>query len=569
MKKIIACFLTLSMLLGCVTCAVQAADDAADLRIAVASDLHFNLPRAEIAGPEIGSIDDPLYWYANRRAAMEDESGFIIDEFLRQCAEGDYDYVLIAGDLADNGRRLREEHETVAAKLAAFERETGKQVFVIDGNHDIGAAADDTKMRDFKEIYADFGYDRALTVCQDDCSYTADLGEKYRLIALDSCAYNKSTEDGMTAAKLGFVKREAANARRDGRYPIVMMHHNLIDHMPMQRLINRNFIVRFHRTTAELFADWGVRVVLSGHEHCSDTAVYTSALGNKIYDFANTSLTMFPLAFRTLTFADDAITYDTVDLQTIDTAALQRQVKGYSASQIDAMRQDVNAYSKGFLKAGVQYRLWLSMTMEKMGIQESDFYYDAANAIFSRLNELLAMPMYGEGGLQELARQYNIEIPDSAYQNAWDLATELVAMHYAGEESFGVDSTEVTAFLRIVNLILHDDLARFNDAILLKGANALLQKEGASGIAQELTRFGTRAFGAVTPGEFFLLALISPFLYEFAYDADGVNDNRGTIEGYAVHENAANIGANFAAFFRTLWTYLRNICLLAAQRLPF
>lgn len=557
MKKILAVLLSAVLALSVCALAVHAQEQS-DLRIAVASDLHFNFPREEIEGPSVGSIDDPLFWYANRRAAMEDESGFIIDAFLRQCAENDYDYVLIPGDLADNGRAIREEHEAVAEKLAAFERQTGKQVFVIDGNHDLGSGSA-TEMEDFKRIYADFGYDLALTTVDDDCSYTANLGDKYRLIALDSCNYNKSTEDGMTLKKLDFARREAAKARQDGRYPIVMMHHNLLDHMPMQRLVSRNFIVRFHRSTAELFADWGIRVVLSGHEHCADAAVYTSALGNRIYDFANTSLTMYPLSFREMTFTDEAIRYDDVPVDRIDTDALQRTVRGYSQAQIDAMNDDLNAYAKGFLKKGVEYRLWLSLTLEKMGIKESDFYYDAAYAVFTRLTDLLAMPLYGEDSIQSLAKAYNIDIPDSGYRNGWDLATDLVAWHYAGSEPFDLDSTEVTLFLRVVNLILHDDLARFNDAVLLRGANALLQKSGSEGLAQQLTQLGCRAFGAVTPGEYFLLALIAPFLYEFVSDADGVDDNHGTIEGYAVHENAQNIAAKPRTFFDKLRVYFRNL----------
>ena len=569
MKKCVSLCLAVLIALSSLTVAVSAADGG-DLRLAVASDLHFNFPREEIAGPETGSIDDPLFWYANRRAAMEDESGFIIDTFLRQCAESDCDYVLIAGDLADNGRRLRAEHEAVAAKLRSFERESGKQVFVIDGNHDLGSGDSATKMQDFKEIYADFGYDRALTVRENDCSYTADLGEKYRLIALDSCDYDKSTEDGMTPDKLNFVRAEAAKAKKDGRYPIVMMHHNLLDHMPMQRVVSRNFIVRFHRTTAELFADWGVRVVFSGHEHCGDTTAFTSALGNKIYDFAVTSLTMYPLSYMTVTFADNVIRYDSVPVETIDVDALTAAVRGYSDAQLQAMRDDLNAYSKGFMKKGVQYRLWLSLTMEKMGISESDFYYDAANAVFSRLQELLAMPLYGEDSVQSLGKAYNIDIPDSQYQNAWDLATELVAMHYAGGEHFALDSTEVTLFLRAVNLILHDDLAKFNDEILLGGANKLLGKTDA-GVAETLTKLGCKAFGPVTAGEFFLLSLVSPFLYAFAFDADGVDDNHGTIEGYGVRNNTQNIAGKTQSFFALLRVYFDNLLLVIARcvRLPF
>ena len=72
-----------------------------------------------------GEIDDEIYWYANRRAAMENESGFIIDEFLNQCAENDdVDFVLISGDIVDNGRAIAQEHTDVAAKFAAFEEKT-------------------------------------------------------------------------------------------------------------------------------------------------------------------------------------------------------------------------------------------------------------------------------------------------------------------------------------------------------------------------------------------------------------------------------------------------------------
>jgi hypothetical protein len=63
---------------------VSAQDDGV-VSFAVASDLHYVQPTEEIED----NIDDPIFYYANRRAQMEHESGFIIDEFLRQCAEND------------------------------------------------------------------------------------------------------------------------------------------------------------------------------------------------------------------------------------------------------------------------------------------------------------------------------------------------------------------------------------------------------------------------------------------------------------------------------------------------
>lgn len=384
-----------------------------------------------------------------------------------------------------------------------------------------------------------------ITEPRSDCSYAADLGSKYRLIALDSCDPDASTADGMSAEKLEWVHAQAKAAKADGRYPILMMHHNLLDHMPLQRIFSKNFIVRFHNTTAELFADWGIRMVLSGHEHCSDATVYTSALGNKIYDFATTSLTMYPLQYRIIDFTDERISYAAETVRSIDTAALSAAVKGYSERQLALMNEDLSSYALGFLKAGVQYRLALSLTMEKMGISEDDFYYDLVKTAVTRMTDILEMPLYGEGSVQQLAAEYNIEIPDSDYINGWDLATDLVAAHYAGEESKTLDSPEVTILLRTVALILKDVPSTVNDEVLLKSANDLLSKIGIDSISGDLSRLTAKVFGAVTPGKYFIVALISPILYEFAFDSDGVNDNNGSTEGYGASQSAPqNVMAN-------------------------
>jgi len=114
-----------------------------ELGFAVASDLHYNVPQEELEKTN----DHEIFWYANRRAAMDNESGLIIDEFLRQCAEDDsIEYVLVPGDLADNGRTVFQEHYDVAEKLSAFEKETGKPVYVIPGNHDYGQGENDFKI---------------------------------------------------------------------------------------------------------------------------------------------------------------------------------------------------------------------------------------------------------------------------------------------------------------------------------------------------------------------------------------------------------------------------------------
>ncbi len=561
MKKIISIILAFTLIFSTLSVISFAlvTEENKDLGFAVASDLHYNVPEEELSKTN----DHEIFWYANRRAALENESGLIIDEMLRQCAEDDsVEYLLIPGDLADNGRRIAQEHYDVAAKLKAFEEETGKPVYVIPGNHDYGQGEDDFNIDNFKEVYGDFGYNEALSVMEDNGSYTANLGDKYRLIALDSNDPSKSTEDGMTIEKVMWVLEEAKKAQEEGRYPILMMHHNLLDHLPMQRLISRNFIVRFHYTTATLFADAGIKLVFSGHEHCSDATSYTTPLGNKIYDFANTSLTMYPLQYKVFYLNDAEITYRTKTVDKIDTTALE-SIGGYTEEQFAAMNEGMNEFAKGYLKAGVQYRLELSLSMEKMGIAEDSVFYPLVSTAVGGLTELLRMPLYGENSVQELAKEYNIDIPDSDYETGWDLATELVSWHYAGEEPFEVQSTEVKILLRTVSLILKDDLSTVNDEIFLACANALIaQMGGTDSMSKDFTQLTSEIFGGVTAGQYFITALVSPLLYKFAFDGDGVPDNNGTIQGYSLEMNGRNILTNVTNTVNTLMLYIENFFII-------
>ena len=550
MKKILSVFLSIILALSCCTLMAFAADDDSTT-FAVASDLHYDHVRTEPF--EVYTPDDEIFWYANRRAQMEDESGFIIDEFLRQCAENDaVKFVLIPGDLVDDGRAIQTQHYDVAEKFRAFEAETGKPVYVINGNHD---AADHegcaTTYDEFKSIYWEFGYDEALEIRANECSYVADLDDNYRLIALDSCS-DASTEDGMTTEKIEWVVEQAEKAAEDGKYPILMMHHNLLDHLPVQRILSRNFIVKYHYTTATLFANAGIKLVFSGHEHCSDVATYTTPSGNTIYDFATTSLTMYPLQYRLITCTDETVTYTAETIDSIDTDALNAATGGqFSEAQLALMNEGLNAYSLGYLRTGIQYRLELSLTMEKLGINEGDIFYNLVKTAVDMLTGTLEMPLYGENSVQELAAGYNLVIPDSNYENLWDLAMTLLSKHYAGEENIDLYSDDVAILLRSVSMILKDVLAGVQDEVIFGWANDYLGRNGGDGMVREVTKLCTETFGGVTAIEYFLCAVASPIIYEFAFDSDGVNDNNGSFDGYGV-DNEKGFIENIKSWFDSL-----------------
>ncbi len=556
MKRFISVVLMLCIIFTCFSVAPVASAASGDVSFAVASDLHYNVPEKELTWYS----EDPIYGYANRRAAMENESGLIIDEFLNQCAKNsEVQFVLISGDLADNGRSIPEEHYAVAKKLKDFEKKTGKQVYVIPGNHDFGNLGEycSVDIAKFKQIYAEFGYKEALYVDKNTGSYTADLSSKYRLIALDSNDPDKSTEDGMTKDRVNWVIDEAKRAAEEGKYPILMMHHNLLDHLPVQRVLSHDFIIRDHEATAEKWANAGIKLVFTGHEHCSDATSKITAKGNVITDFATTSLTMYPLQYRVFDLTDDTITYDVKTVNSIDTNALQKSVKGYSKSQISAMKRGLNDFAKQFLKNGVEYRLELGFTDEKLGIKPGDIYYSLVRNVVDGLTVTLNDPIYGEGGIQERAAKFGIQLPDSEYKDGWDLATDLVAAHYAGSEDYPLSGRDVKIFLGIVAYVIRVEIGVLDNTLLSTAAEAIVNLTGQRE-AIEVVVDGLFPGGKITPVEYFAVALVSPLLQSFVVD-DEVDDNVGMLVGYAVDDTSENMTNNFMNGFGMFVLNIYNI----------
>ncbi|MCR5150897.1 MAG: metallophosphoesterase [Clostridiales bacterium] len=555
MKKVLSAATALILLTVSLSLCSTAFAKENSLCFAVASDLHYNEPREEL---EIYDDSDAIFGYANRRAAMEDESGFIIDSFLNECAENDgIEFVLISGDICDNGRwRGDVDHPAVAEKFRKFERETGKKIFVTNGNHDTGAGENDYTNEDFRRDYYEFGFDEAIAEMDGNLSYVAELDSKYRLIVCDSCDPHSSTEDGLTADRVNWVCKMAKQAVSDGKYPVLMMHHNFVDHMPVQRLLSHNFIVRNHTLTAARFANAGIRLAFTGHEHGNDVASYTSLAGNKIYDFSTTSLTMYPLSYRIMTLTDDNIEYKSKTVEKIDTSALTEATKGYTEKQTAFMNTDLNEYSKQFLKQGIKYRLKLGFTMEKMGVKEGSVFYPLVSSAVGRLVEILEMPLYGEESVSSLASEYNIALPQSEYENGWDVVTELMAAHYAGDEPFATDSPEVQLILKTGVLILHDDLSNVNDNVLFGAANEILKNFGMGDCFTKVTKLCAGVFGPYTAGECFIAAVASPIVYGFCLDGSAP-DNNGVIEGYLGNANTANVKARIKNFFEKIMIYTK------------
>ena len=340
--RVLSVFLALLMAFSVLPAAlVGAFAAAAPLRIATLSDIHY------FAREDMGNLDDGFYAAMNTNNIPQID-GILDSAFaaLAQSAEENgLEYVLIAGDLTYNGEKNA--HEALAARLAAFEAETGLQVYVINGNHDINNSsatqyiadengayyweyADTVTAEEFKEIYADFGYNEAISVYEPDIgeeagalSYSVKLDDGYRLIAIDAGKYSPdSTEDGIYEHETGgsisdslmdWILAQIADAKAAGEIPIGMTHWNVGDQNYFSTVALQGFAMDNWQEVAETLADAGMHFIFTGHTHDTDITSTVSDNGETLYNITTCSLGNYPNQYRETVFtpaADGSIRAD-------------------------------------------------------------------------------------------------------------------------------------------------------------------------------------------------------------------------------------------------------------------
>ena len=239
-------------------------------------------------------------------------------------------YVLLPGDLTKDAELVS--HQTLAKLLENFEKESGAEVFVIDGNHDINTTNGFTFKNDKKEptpaityeqffdVYQNLGYDHAVAPKgwkgpdyryapnkeqkPGGLSYVADLDDDFRLIVVDSCKYSfgdpepEETTGAIGPELMQWIHDWADQCKKDGRTPFMMIHHSLAAHMEVEPSITYAFVLDDYMDAAETLASWGIHYAFTGHLHITDTACVVNDEGDTLYDFQTDSLTGFPNAYR-------------------------------------------------------------------------------------------------------------------------------------------------------------------------------------------------------------------------------------------------------------------------------
>ena len=391
--KSAAFLLTLALLFAFVpSTLVRSVASSGEVTVGVMNDLHY-FPQS-LMGADVHAFIEASKLNSTTSYLAEALLDNALNEYRVEAAERGLKYLIIPGDLTKNGEY--EGHRALAAKLEQFERDTGVEVFVIDGNHDIrnGNAAEFkngkfvstrwTEPEEFREIYQNLGYDHAInTFTPPDgeeaggLSYAADLDGGYRLIALDGACYsadihskgeNKAeTRGAYSEALMQWALEQIADAKAQGLTVIGLTHFNLVEHFENEDNLFTAFPIDNWQEVCENFADAGMHFAFTGHIHVPDIASHTSDNGETLTDCSSASMLNFPCNLRVVTLdnrnpaGDISATYETVDIDR------SRPVSAYGTTYPQPYRltafalnfggDDINQFANNYIRYLLEYDL--------------------------------------------------------------------------------------------------------------------------------------------------------------------------------------------------------------------
>ena len=368
-----------SVLCGCsVEVPVQTPlPEAEGLRIAVASDLHFD-PEHTDKKAGLGAV------------AYNPE---LIDALLYDAKSQGAELMLLTGDIVNAGKR--EYHEALTAKLRAAEAE-GLTICVLPGNHDLAPVT----QQEFAALYADLGYAEAYSRDEASLSYCV-MGEELCLLMLDTGGYDAEAIDLQKAPKryddeaflsdrtLRWAEQMLTEAEEQ-RLPVLCAgHFNLLTEEGRDPARSGLYLENGERMAA-LLRKYGVPLYVSGHLH---TRIVLQEQG--LTELVTEYLLNYPTGYSMLDLTAGALSYTPrrVDVDAWaqesgqkDRVLLhfsrwqQKQLKKYSVQNINDMAVKHPTTHRAMKRA-------------------ADFFYAAMNAYWSgdlanQKETLKAMPGY-------------------------------------------------------------------------------------------------------------------------------------------------------------------------------
>ena len=234
--------------------------------------------------------------------------------------------VVIPGDLSKDGELLS--HHAVAAKLQEL-LDMGIPTLVIPGNHDMEndngrlyTATGRQKLErftpeQFEQVYYNFGLKDAIERDPISLSYVCEPIEGLRFIGIDDCRlpsrgdtkYGDGEYGRIRPATLEWILAQADRAKEEEKVVVAAVHHELIYHYNGQERVMPSAATENGDSIVRLFADHGIRVVLTGHMHMPNVSRVAGFEGTDTITEVNLASTIcYPSQYTLLTVSNDLST---------------------------------------------------------------------------------------------------------------------------------------------------------------------------------------------------------------------------------------------------------------------
>lgn len=250
-------------------------------RFAIVSDLHIALPQT--------------IWDNSSRFHLVEVSIAALESVLTQLEPLDLDFLLLPGDLTQHGEP--QNHAWLIERLSRLPY----PVCVVPGNHDAPTLAASDRaigIGDFPHYYQKFGYGDS-----NQLYYVREVLPGVQVIGLNSNQYEADgSQFGMgriDPEQLTWLQATLAASNPEDLI-LVMVHHNVIEHLPGQlhNPLGRRYMLENAPDLLHILRSAGVQLIFTGHLHVQDIAVQ-----NGIYDITTGSLVSYPHPYRILNFS--------------------------------------------------------------------------------------------------------------------------------------------------------------------------------------------------------------------------------------------------------------------------
>ncbi len=562
MKKVFSVLLSVLMLFSLFSAAVSAAEKD-ELKITVANDLHYNGTYGTYKGDAYTKKD--YSHVASSNGQLWIESILIIETFFNEIADNDSEILLIPGDLTDHG--TKSEHIAFSELLNKFEAETDKRVYVIPGNHDY-YGADKVTPGEFAQYYINFGYNEKTTVRDENsASYTVDLNDEYRLLAIDSCKPGDGVS-GIDEERLNWIIEQAQRAENDGKKLISMMHHNLLDHFIFGQMVHPGAFIDSELGLPEIYAQYNIRYNLTAHTHSHDIKAYTGANGVTIYDILTSSLNLYPLPYRNISFGDEV----KIETEFIDDVDVTSKEGIISENCYNLASEDFSAYALECSRYGLRTVMNTFTSVKqvqsllKLDPTEDAELCSVIEKILPAFSELINLPIYKNDAmdtglsLELYAKELALDFPQTDIKTFSELVCFFYEQYVVGDENYGLFSSEYLLLNATLTTILNKLLADVSSEDYANLLNYLVSYFNLKSV-DDLNAYAADTVSRMKGIDIFVSALGSAVLLHFTTD-ELPADNNAVLPGYeepVTSEDELTLGEKITAFFRSIFDYILRI----------